>query len=81
MPGVAEGLLGTGSRHQEGQCRPGRRQDGTGCGAEKLECPQSREFAGFSSAEQVSHQQAEIVSGHRQPVTLVDFLLASKQRP
>ena len=81
MPGVAEGLLGTGSRRQEGQCRSGRGQDGTGCGAGKLESPQRGEFSRFSGAEQPSQDQAEIVSGHRQPVTLVDCLQASQPCP
>ena len=81
MPGVAEGLLGTGSRRQEGQCRSGRGQDGTGCRIGPFQSPQGREFAWLSGTEQGSHQQAEIVSGHRQPVTLVDCRQASQPRP
>ncbi len=81
MPGVAEGLLGTGSRRQEGQCSPERGQGRAGCRIEKLEGPQGREFSRFSGAEQASQDQTEIVSGHRQPVTLVDCLQASQPCP
>ena len=50
---------------EEAPCRADRVQGCCGCRIEKLEDSQSRELAGFAGAEQASHDQAEVVSGHR----------------